>query len=175
MLYPMIPVSNKVLSHSWNKISNAILYWYRKFTFPSESINCTKVTSRLMSFKMSKASFFFHIVGLYCRFYSHFIFLLFLIIASAKWIIFLDYFVCRVNDYSMLFTMAETALLSSIQWKADSKLLKQQLLDEFWWYCISGASGWNCTFWVIFELPIGTPNVWFFFVLSPLNLAWYRF
>ena len=35
--------------------------------------------------------------------------------------------------------------------------------------------GWNCTFLVIFELPIGTPNIWYLFVLWPLILFWYSF
>ena len=55
------------------------------------------------------------------------------------------------------------------------KLIKQHLLDDFWWYFINGASGWNCIFCVIFTLPIGTPNIWYVFVLSPLSLAWYSF
>ena len=36
-----------------------------------------------------------------------------------------------VNDSTMQFTMEETALLLPIQYNADSKILKQQLLDDF--------------------------------------------
>ena len=118
---------------------------------------------------------FFHIVRLYLRLCSPFIFLLFVIIELAKLIIFLKISICRVIDYSILFTREITALLSLIQWKSDSKLLKQQLLDVFWWYSTTGAAGWNCTFLVIFALPIGTPNIWYVFVSSSLNLVWYSF
>ena len=51
-----------------------------RFTFTIESINCIKIKSSLMSFRISKASFYFHIVILYLRFCSPFIFLLFFII-----------------------------------------------------------------------------------------------
>ena len=128
-----------------------------------------------MSFRISKVSFFFHIIRLYLRFCSPFIFLLFDIIALAKWVILLKNSVCWVNDSLILFTRAGTALLLPIQWKSDSKLLKQQLLDVFWWYFITGYTGWNCTFLVILELPIVTPNIWYVFVSSPLNLFWYSF
>ena len=50
------------------------------FTFLSDSINFTKDKYSLMSFRISKASFFFHILTLYYRFCSPFIFLLFFII-----------------------------------------------------------------------------------------------
>ena len=127
-----------------------------------------------MSFRIPKSSFFFHIIRLYCRLCSTFILLLFFIMALEKWILFLNYFFYRVNDYSMRFPSSATSLFSPIQWKADSKLLKKQLLDDFWWYCISSASGRNCNVLVILELPIGTPNILYFCVLSPLNLAWYN-
>ena len=130
-----------------------------------------KVTSSLMSFRISKASFSLHIVVLYLRFYSPFIFLLFDIIELAKSILFLNFPFSRINYYSMIFTKASTALLSLIQWKSDAKLLKQQLLYVFWWYFITGAARRNCTFLVIFPLPIGTPNIWNIFVSSPLNLV----
>ena len=100
---------------------------------------------------------------------------MFVIIVLAKWILFLQFSVYRVNDYSMLFTSLVTYLLSLIQWKSGAKLLKQKLLDVFWWYFITGATGRNYTFLVIFALPIGTPNIWYFFVSSPLNLVWYCF
>ena len=129
------------------------------FSFHSESINCKKVTSSLMSFRIS-LSLFLHIFILYCRFCSPFIFLLFFIIKLAKWFIFLKFSVCRFNYYSIIFTRKLTALMSHIKWKADAKLLKQQLFDDFWWYFISGASVRNCTFLVIFLFPIGTPNFW---------------
>ena len=140
------------------------------FTFPSDSINCTKVKFSLISFRISKASFSLHIVRLYLRFCSPVIFLLFDIIALSKWIIFLQFSFSRFNDYSVLFTRARTDLLSLIQLKSDTKLLKQQLLYVFWWYFITGAARWNCTFLAIFALPIGTPNIWNIFVSSPLNL-----
>ena len=75
----------------------------------------------------------------------------------------------------MIFTKEGTYLLSLIQRKADAKLLKQQILYVFWWYFISGASGWNFTFLIIFALPIFTPNIWNVFLSSPLNLVWYSF
>ena len=101
------------------------------------------------------------------QFCSPFIFLLFVIITLAKWIIFLPFYVCRVNDSSVLFTRAGTSLLSPIQWKDDAKLLKQQLLYFFWWYFITGAAGWNYTFLVIFASPIGTPNILHVFIITP--------
>ena len=57
----------------------------------------------------------------------------------------LNFSVCRANDSSILFTRARTALLSPIQWNYDAKLLKKQLLDEFWWYLITDADRCNCT------------------------------
>ena len=78
---------------------------------------------------------------------------MFYIIALTKWIIFLKISVCRVNDSSMVFTREGTYILSPIQWKAYAKLLKQQLLYVFWWYFITGAAGWNCTFLAVFALP----------------------
>ena len=127
-----------------------------------------------MSFRISKASFSFHIIRLYCRFCSTFILLLFFMIALAKWIQSLHYFVFRFNDSSMKFTISESALLSLIQWKADVKLLKQKLLYEFWWYCISGTSGWNCTFF-LFCITNWYSKYLIIFVLSPRNLVWYIF
>ena len=97
------------------------------------------------------------------------------IISLVKWILFLNSLVYNVNYSSVRFTRAETTLLFPIQWKADAKLLKQQLLDDFWWYFISGASGWNYTFLIIFALPIGTPHIRYVFLLSTLNLVWYSF
>ena len=73
----------------------------------------------------------------------------------------------------MLFIREGAALLSLIKWNYDAKLIKQQLLDVFWWYFITVSAGWNCTFLVIFELPISTPNIWNIFVSSPLHLVWY--
>ena len=142
------------------------------FKFNSESINCIKIIFSLMSFRISKASFSLHIVRLYLRFCSPFIYPLFDIIALEKWILFLQFYFSRVNYSSMLFTRASTALFSLIQWKYDDKLLKQQLLDVFWWYFITGAARCNCTFLVIFALPIGTPNIWNIFLSSTLNLVW---
>ena len=76
---------------------------------------------------------------------SPFISLMYVIIALAKWIISLNFSVCSVNDSSMQFTTEVTTLSSPIKWKADAKLLKQQLLYDFWWHFITGAAGWNCT------------------------------
>ena len=126
-------------------------------------------------YHLKLVNFLLHIIRLYLRLCSTFIFLLFDIIALAKWIIFLKFSFSRVNDSSMLFTKAGTDLLSLVQWKAYDKILKQQLLDVFWWYFITGAAGWNYIFFVIFALPIGTPNNWNVFVSSPLNLVWYSF
>ena len=84
------------------------------FTFPSESINCTKLIFSLISIIISKASFFLHIVRLYIRFCSPFIFLLFYIIALAKWILLLRFSFSRVNYSSILFTRAVISLLSLI-------------------------------------------------------------
>ena len=137
------------------------------FKFLSESINYIKVTFSLISFRISKSSLFFHIVRLYPRFCSNFIFLLFDIIALSKWIIFLQFSFCRVNNSSTLFKRALKDLLSPIQWKYDAKILKQQLLDVFWWYFTTGAAGWNYIFFVIFALPIGTPNIWNFLYHRP--------
>ena len=131
-----------------------------RFTFPSKSINCNKVTSSLMSFSISKLLFFFYIVRLYCRFYSPFIFLLFFIIVLEKWFLLLNISVYGVNDSSIRFIRAATFLFSPIHWKSDAKLLKQQLLDLFWQYFISGASVQNLIFLFILALLIGTPNFW---------------
>ena len=129
-----------------------------------------------MSFRISKASsFLILIVRLYLRFCSPLIFLLFDIIELAKWILLLQFSFSSVNDYSMKFTREHKPLLSLIQWKADDKLLKQHLLDFFWWYFITGAAGWNSSFLVIFALPIGTPNIWNIFESSSLNLVRYSF
>ena len=142
-----------------------------RFAFPSDSINRTKVTFSLMPFRISKALFLLHIVILYLRFCSPFLFLLFDIIALEKLILFLLFSFSRVNDSSIIFTREVTDLLSLIQWKSDSKLLKQQLLDVFWQYFITGAAGWNCTFLVIYTLPIGTPNIWILFcIITPTSL-----
>ena len=65
--------------------------------------------------------------------------------------------------------------MSPIQWKADTKLLKKQLLDIFCWYFISVASVQNLSYWFILALPIGTPIFWYLCVVSPLNLFWYSF
>ena len=92
------------------------------FTVPSESINCTKVKFSLISFRISKVLFLIHVVRLYLSFYSPFIFLLSDIIELSKWIIFLQFYFSRINDYSTLFTRAVTSLLSLIQLKADNKL-----------------------------------------------------
>ena len=62
------------------------------FKFPSDSINCTKVKISQMSLRISKASFSLHIVRLYLRFCSPFIFLLFDIIALEKLILSLKSF-----------------------------------------------------------------------------------
>ena len=134
------------------------------FTYSSKYINCNKVKISIMPFRISKASFSLHIVRLYLMFCSAVIFLLFEIITLEKWILFLQFSFSMVNYYSMLFKRASTTLLSLIQWKADAKLLKKQLLDVFWWYFITGAARWNCAFLVIFALPIGTPNIWNIFV-----------
>ena len=110
------------------------------FKFPSESINCTKVTSSLVLFRISKSLFFFHIVRLYCRFYSTFIFILFFIIVLAKWIILLNIFVYRVNDSSIRFTISVTALLSPINWKPTRNEVLQKPYQNFFvlkyqWKC----------------------------------------
>ena len=73
-----------------------------------------------------------------------FIFLLVVIIALEKWIIFLKFSVCSVNNSLIRFTRAVTTLYPRIKRKTDSKLNKQQLFHEFWWYFITGAAGWNC-------------------------------
>ena len=165
-------MSDKVLSH--RLIQNVqhptiLIAW---FTFPSEFINCTKVTYSLMFFIISKSSFFCHTFRLYLRLCSPLIFILFVIIALAKWILFLNLSVCSSNDYSILSTRAVTTWLSQILWKYDAKLLKQQLLDDFWWYFITSADYWNCIFSVIFTLTIGNPNIGYVFVSSPLNYFW---
>ena len=126
-----------------------------------------------MSFKIWKASFFFLIVRLYLRFCSPFIFLLFHIRVLEKWILLLQFSFSRVNYSSLIFTISGTAIFSLIQWKAYAKTLKQQLLDVFWWYFISGVAGCKCTFLFIFALPIGTSNILNISVSSPLNLFWY--
>ena len=128
-----------------------------------------------MSFRISKASFSLHIVRLYLRFCSLFIFLLFEIIELSKWIIFLQLFFSGVSYYSVLFTRASTDLFSLIQWKADAKLLKKRLLYVFWWYFITGVARWNYTFLFILAIPVGPPNIWNIFVSSPLNVVWYSF
>ena len=144
-------------------------------TFHRDSINFIEVKFSLMSFRISKSSFLLHIVRFYLRFCSPFIFLLFDFLALAKWIIFLQFSFSRFNYSSMIFKRSITSIFSLIQWKDDAKLLKQQLLDVFWWHFITGASGWNCTFLAIFALPIGTPNIWNIFVSSPLNLVLYSY
>ena len=53
-------------------------------------------------------------------------------ILLAKFIIFLNLFKLNVNDYSMLFARAVTALFSTKLQEADAKPIKQQLLDDFW-------------------------------------------
>ena len=138
-------------------------------------INCTKVKISLKLFGISKAPFLLHIFILYLKVSSPFIFLLFVIIALEKWIMFLTFSVCSVNYSSMIFTRAGTALLSPIQLKDDANLIKQQLLDDFWWYFISGAAWWNCNFHVVSALLIGNPNIWYVFVSPPLNFCWYIF
>ena len=73
-----------------------------------------------------------HIFILYLRFCSPLICILFVIISLAKLILLLNLSVCNVNDYSMRPARVITALLSPILRKADAKLLKQQLLANFW-------------------------------------------
>ena len=72
----------------------------------------------------------------------------------------------------MQFARAVAALSLTILWKDDSKLLKQQLLDDFWWYFSTGAAGWNCISSAVFAVPIGTENNWYAFVWPPLVFVW---
>ena len=51
--------------------------------------------------------------------------------------------------------IAWIALLWLILAKADSKLLKHQLLNDFWQYLIIGASFWNLNNYTHFVFPIG--------------------
>ena len=68
---------------------------------------------------------------------------------------------------------AVTALLSLIMWNYDSKLLKQQLLDNFWWYFITGGSGWNTMFSFLL-LPFGDTNNGYLFVSWHLIFVWWN-
>ena len=54
------------------------------------------------------------------------------------------------NDISLV------ALICLILSKADSKLLKKQLVNDFWQYLSIGESLWNLKFSTHFEFPIGT-------------------
>ena len=42
---------------------------------------------------------------------------------------------------------------------AESKLLKKELFEAFWWYYSSGSLGLHSISPVSFEFPIGTGNV----------------
>ena len=107
-----------------------------------------------MFFSISKSSFLLHILRLYLRCCSPLICITFFIISLGKWIPFLNLSICSVSDSSMQLTKAVTALLSPIMWKADTKLIKQQLLGVFWWYFSTGDSGWNTTFFLHYQLVL---------------------
>ena len=112
---------------------------------------------------------------------------LFFIISLEKSILLLNIFVCNVKDHPMIFARAVTALFSPILWKADAKLLKQQLVDNFWWYFSTGDSGWNTIFcyfcitiWDYKKLTffhLLTPNICLikFFYRNPVHVSWIFF
>ena len=125
-----------------------------------------------MFFSISKVSFLWHTLRLYCSQCSPLISILFVIIPLAKFILFLNLSVCSVNYSTMLFTRSVIAGLSPILLNADAKLFKQQLVDGFWYYFITGAAGWNYIFSVVFVLPIDTENNWYVFLSSSLNSVW---
>ena len=128
-----------------------------------------------MFFSISKAYFLCHKFLLYIRHCSPLMCILFVIISLAKLIVFLNLSFCSVNYYSILFTRVGISLQSPILWRADAKLIKQQLLYCFWWYFSTGYSGWNLILNVIFALRIGTTNNGYIFVSWLLILVWYFF
>ena len=79
-----------------------------------------------------------------------------------------------VNDSSMQFTMVGTDLLSTIQWKSDYKLRKQQLLDDFWWYLSVVLLGGTVIFLLFFHYQ-SVIQIFYMFLSSPLYFVWYIF
>ena len=121
-----------------------------------------------MSFRISKSPFFFHFLILYLRCCSPIWRNFFFVTSLMKLILVLNLFYCSINDSSMQFARSVTDLFLTILWKADSKLLKQQLLDDSGWYFSTNDFGWNPMFSVIFSLPIGTTYNWYVFISWPL-------
>ena len=150
-------MSNKVFSHSCNQISNTLLHWKHDshlLVLPL-TVPIFIFTGVFKDIKI----FIFHPylqIVLYGLF-TFYIFLFFVMIIS-KWILLLNKYVCRVNDSSIRFKKAGTSLLFPIKWKADSRLLTQQLLNDCCLYFISGASVRKVTFRFILALTISTSN-----------------
>ena len=64
------------------------------------------------------------------------------------------------------------ALICLILTKADYKLLKQQLFNNFWKYLSIGELLWNLKFSTHFEFPIGTWNILNVSVSCVLSWLW---
>ena len=71
-----------------------------------------------------------------------------------------------LNDISL------ASFMCSILSKANAKLLKQQLFNEFWQYLSIGASLWNLKYSTQFEFPIRTWKNLDVFVPYVLSWIW---
>ena len=89
----------------------------------------------------------------------------------AEWILFLDLSVWIVHDYSIQFSRAFISLLSPILWNDDAKLLKQKLLDDFWWYFGTGATRWNTMFLLFLHYQLLLLKLIYFHIMTP-NIFW---
>ena len=116
--------------------------------------NCTKVKISLMPFRIPKATFPPHFFRLYLRCCSLLWRNLFFIISYSKSILFLNLFVCNVNNSSMQFSGSVAALLSPILRKFILDYLKniRQLLMIYYHLCFLVKLGLH-----IFDmfLPLG--------------------
>ena len=79
------------------------------------------------------------------------------------------------KDSSMRNDISLSALFWLILSKADTKVLKQQLFNEFWKYLRIRASLWNLNYSTHFSFPIGTWNILNLFISCVLSWLWKSF
>ena len=99
-----------------------------------------------------------------------------------SWLAFKFFFVfqnsiCKINTINHFnlqgFFYTERYIIGSLSYfileKADAKLLKQQLFNNFWQYLSIGESLWSLNCSTHFEFPIGTSNILNLFVSCVLS------